>query len=76
VQEDAHLSNESEQFSRRIETAEGLQGRGRVWCCLMARDLGRVDFSADVQCTAVYDESNRRVSRPGFHSFGNSRVGL
>src|SRR6186997_3038890 len=57
AREDRHLSNEGEQFSLRIETAEGVQGRGRVWCRLMASDPGRIDFSADVQCAAVYDEA-------------------
>ena len=63
-------------FLRRIETAEGLQSRSRVCCCLMATDPGRIDFSADVRCTAVYDESSRRVSRARFHSFRNSLVDL
>ena len=35
----------------------------------MATDSGRIDFSADVRCAAVYDESSRRVSRARFHSF-------
>ena len=68
------LPNEGESFLRRIETAEGLQSRSRVCCCLMATDPGRIDFSADVRCTAVYDESSRRVSRARFHSFRNSLV--
>ena len=61
---------------RRIEAAEGLQSRSRLCCYLMAADPGRIDFSADVRCTSVYDESSRRVARARFRSFRNSLVDL
>ena len=60
----------------RIEAAEGLQSRSRLCCYLMAADPGRIDFSADVRCTSVYDESSRRVARARFRSFRNSLVDL
>src|SRR5262249_29741198 len=61
-------------FFTELKTAEGLQSRSRVCCCLLAIDPGSVDFSADVRCTSMYDESSRRVSRAGFHCFRNSLV--
>jgi len=34
----------------------------------------RIDFSADLRCTSMYDEGSRRASGAGFCSFRNSLV--